>query len=77
MMPFFPTELSFYLQGKQPVTGAGPCSKNRYDERHPERKTIKNAIILALEHFAVKHKTPDIQFPIWNRSDASTIPAIV
>jgi hypothetical protein len=76
-MPFFPTKLSFYLQGgKQPVTSAGPGSENRYNECHPERKTIKNAIIFALEHFAVKHKTPEYHFPIWNRSDASTIPAI-
>jgi hypothetical protein len=55
-MPFFSTKLSFYLEGKQPVTSAGPCGENRYQERHPKRKTIKNAIIFAVEHFAVKHK---------------------
>jgi hypothetical protein len=82
MMPFFSTEaifLSFYLQGgKQPVTSAGPGSENRYNERHPERKTIKNTIIFAFEHFAVKHKkllTTNSQFE--TEADASTIPAIL
>ena len=77
-MPFFPTGLSFYLEGKQPVTGAGPGSENRYNERHPERKTIKNTIIFAFEHFAVKHKkllTTNSQFE--TEADASTIPAIL